>query len=856
MTFGFDDLQGAIVDWKTAYLPDKDFHDPIIERICQILKSVQAGASPSDWTGDLIPLVRHYLLNEGARHHQDAHLRVPSLAPWPAKSDWERHSIDVLPAGENAYILTARGWFPDWLGTCDDGVFHDAFTDKQVRTPGACEADPFISEATKFESYSSPGQREAVRAVFLMNPGETLLVNLPTGSGKSLVGQAPALVDKLEGSLTIFVVPTVALAIDQARAMSAFIRATTQVQQVWPLAWFGGLDKEQRAEIRARLRDGTQRILFTSPEALTTTLLSAVTEAAKAGMLKYLVIDEAHLITQWGDEFRPSFQALAGLRNNLSRVSPHGFRTVLLSATFTQETVETLAHLFGATGRVHMVAAVHLRPEPQYWFHQAASKEEKQVRVLEALRHAPRPFILYVTTRDDIREWNAVLRANGLRRLACFDGGTGPTERKRIIDDWVTNRLDGIVATSAFGVGIDKADVRTVIHAAIPETLDRYYQEVGRGGRDGRPSISLLVYDKSHWALPERLARPRIVTEELGISRWEAMYRTRRKVDGDNLLAIQIDALRRGLSSGNEYNVSWNMRTLILMVRAGLIELDVEPVERADDNEALEQEGGPLLAAMASVRVRIKNDGHLLLEEWEKHVTVSREKTLRAAERNLELMQGLLNGTKEVGETLVELYSIGTHDWYVPVTRVCGGCPKDRFISDATRTYSMPVPAPLAMTRAADFAPWRARFPWIDPSFVYVFYDDENHTQEWRQGVIRIAGWLVQECGVREVGVQGDAALARNPEWLRLYRRASGSVVLHRDRIDMACEPYTPLARVSVLGPTTDVTDLEQLQLLQRPFHIILLPKRFPDPMNDQRRLADISVNKAHLHQILSEIRQ
>lgn len=856
MTFGFDDLQRAVADWRNAQLPEGDFRDPIIERICQVLRNVQTGAAPIAWHSDLIPLIRHCLLNEDSRHTQQAHLRVPTAAPWPSRSQWEQHAVEVLPVGESAYILTAKGWFPDWLGTRDDGVFHDAFTDKKVRTSGECNVDPFIKDATRFDTYSSPGQREAVRAVFLMEPGDTLLVNLPTGSGKSLVGQAPALVNRLEGSLTVFVVPTVALAIDQARAMSSFILETSQVQHVWPLAWYGGLGMEERAEIRARLRDGTQRILFTSPEALTTTLLGPVTDAAKAGMLKYLVIDEAHLVTGWGDEFRPAFQALAGLKNNLIRMSPKGFRTVLLSATFTQETIETLANLFGATGNVHMISAVHLRPEPQYWFYEAETREEKQERVLEALRHAPRPFILYVTKREDIREWNALLRANGIRRFACFDGGTGPNERARIIDDWVKNRLDGIVASSAFGVGIDKSDVRTVIHAAIPETLDRYYQEVGRGGRDGRPSVSLLVYDKTDWALPERLARPKIVTEELGISRWEAMYQRRRKIEGENLLEIDINAVRAGLSGGNDYNVSWNVRTLILMVRARLIELDVEPVERTNDAESPAEEGGPLLAAMANIRVRIKNDGHLLQETWEKYVTTSREKTLRAAARNLALMQALLNGTKEVGDTLAELYRVSTPDWYVPVTRVCGGCPQDRFTPDAHRTYSLPVPAPLSATATPDFSPWHDRFPWIEPSFAYVFYDEESPTQEWRAGVIKFVGWLVQECGVREVAVNKDQALAGNPDWLRLYKRASGSVVLHRDAIDMATEPYTPLARVSVLGPESTRADLEHMQLLQRSFHIVLLPKKFPDPMNDQRRLADISVNKVYLHQILSEIRQ
>src|SRR5262249_27888177 len=154
-------------------------------------------------------------------------------------------------------------------------------------------------------------------------PGHTLIVNLPTGSGKSLVGQAPALVHKDAGNLTLFVVPTVALALDQARQMSQYFSRPVSGARGWPLAWYGGMPPHERSEVRSRITDGTQRLLFTSPEALITSLSRSVFDAAAAGMLNYLVIDEAHLVTQWGDDFRPAFQALAGLRKALLQHSRH-----------------------------------------------------------------------------------------------------------------------------------------------------------------------------------------------------------------------------------------------------------------------------------------------------------------------------------------------------------------------------------------------------------------------------------------------------------------------------------------------------------------------------------------------------
>ncbi|WP_348697897.1 protein DpdF [Duganella fentianensis] len=857
MTFDFIGLQALIRDWDgNSEIFEGDFQDGIYERLCQILLMARQQQTMALLCADLQPLVRHCLLAESARTEQTEVLWVPATSGWPSAQDWAMHSVQAMPTKDGAFVISAQEWDPSWLSSASGGVFHDAFTDKRVRTEGACPADPFITDATGFTTYSSQGQRDAVRAVFLMRQGETLLVNLPTGSGKSLVGQAPALVRKLAGALTIFVVPTVALALDQERAMRAFIQKAEGVSKEWPLAWHSGLDDVRRAEIRTRLRDGTQRILFTSPEALTTSLLSAVTEAAHAGMLQYLVIDEAHLVTGWGDAFRPAFQLLAGLRHGLLQVSPRGFRTVLLSATYTQETIETLATLFGPVDKVQMVSAVHLRPEPQYWFYYASDSNEKQERVLEALRHAPRPFILYVTTRAEIRHWEHVLKnIAGLRRLACFDGSTATRERAVIIKDWVDNRLDGIVATSAFGVGIDKGDVRTVIHATIPETLDRYYQEVGRGGRDGRPCVSLLVYEDRDWTLPERLARPAIISEELGISRWKAMFDTRRHTGQEDVYEIDIEARHSKLRSSSEYNVDWNMRTLILMVRAGLIALDVGVIEGVSPTAYPEHdEASSLLSALAKIRVRILDGGHLRQEVWQKRVADSRSTTLQASDRNLSLMRGLLKGNCEVGKTLAELYRVNSGPWPVSVTRVCGGCPQDRFDSAVRRRYRMPTPIHIKNVDSAEFSEWIRCFPWVDPTFVYVFYEDDRPAVDVSRDLVRFVNWLVQECGVREVVTSEQGPLARLPEWRRLYRRSAEGIVLHRRLGEL--EPYTPLARVTVLDAESAASMLDKMESLERPYHIVLLPRSQPDPSNPLRKLADIIEHAAFLQQLLPIISQ
>jgi ATP-dependent DNA helicase RecQ len=851
MALSFDALQQALAAWPNGQLPSTVGDDGVVDRIVQTLGTVEG--SGGLLTADLLPLIRQYLLRETARRQQSVSLRVPSAPPWPGSSDWRNHGVTALSLNDKSFLLTALPWHPDWLGAGDGGVFGDSAVERVVRANAQCDIDPFIGDATGHQHYSSPGQREAVRAAFLMPPRHTLMVNLPTGSGKSLVGYAPALVNRQDGALTLFVVPTIALALDQERQLARYFKTGPYGNKPWPLAWHSGLPAEERSQVRSRLLDGTQRILLTSPEALVTSLLSTVIEAGRAGMLRYLVVDEAHLVTQWGDDFRPGFQALAGVRNALLRLDPASpLRTLLLSATFTQETVEVLANLFGPPERVHMVSAVNLRPEPQYWVHGVPVGESRDDRVLEALRHAPRPFILYVTRRDEADRWLGTLRTRAqLRRVDCFHGSTPTATRQSILERWSTNKLDGVVATSAFGVGVDKADIRTVIHATVPETLDRFYQEVGRGGRDGRSSASLLVHTPSDWSLPERLAKPKIISDELGLNRWKALYASRSGTDATGLFGVDINAIPEHQKGGNDYNVSWNMRTLLLMCRAGLIELDVT----ANDSRTEEGDAPSALAAMSSIRIRVLNHGHLLPAVWEAAIQPCREATYRSGSNSLGLLREMLLRNREVSSTLADLYRLSTVRWPVEVTRVCGGCTADRF-SGANVDYHAPVAAPIGSVQQLDHSTLQKRFPWLETSPAFVYYDETVSEGEQSRGMITFCTWLIAECGFREIGFSGSNPLAKTPDFRKLYRASSDGVVIFRSVDMLDQEPYSPLGRITFLDPASAQHYLSRVRVLQRPHHVIILPKSTKDPENPHRLVSDTTLYSSSLESLLTVLTQ
>lgn len=656
---------------------------PSIERLRLALSEEPQRASQLD----LAVLLRQALRYEHARRSYAVSPTILVAHPrFSAFDRWERVGLRATPAKDGNYV-TALAWQPRWLVQHDEhGVdgFAASETVRREFNANGSEGDPFLASVGR-TSYRSRGQRAAVRAALSTPAGGTLVVALPTGEGKSMIFQLAQSIgfvgaNHAEGrGVTLVIVPTVALGVNHER------EAVDVCGLSKPLAFQGGNDVENGI-IAERIAAGSQGLCFASPEAACGRLRDPLRRAAEAGHLRALVVDEAHLVDQWGTGFRTEFQELSGLRRELiAAASPaQRMRTLLLSATLTDSSLETLRALFGIEGNFESIAAVQLRPEPDYWVAAVSGEEVRIDRVIEALHHVPRPAVLYVTEVAQANEWYSRLIEAGFLRVRKLHGKTSRAERELIVAEWRDGLLDIVVGTSAFGLGIDYPHARSIIHACVPETLDRFYQEVGRGGRDGKASLALIAPTTRDFATAATINAQQVISIDRGLKRWSTMF-ARKLPLSEERFAVRIDgrpgADERDIDMFGETNTDWNLRTLALMARAGLVRLLGTPYPRV-------QEEGDWL------QVEIVDDHHLDKAVWEQRVEPVRREGWNASKRNLDLMHDYLKDARCPAEILEELYGADR------LGRACSRCSRCR--ADPTcRHRTIPVGEPRA--------------PWSDP---------------------------------------------------------------------------------------------------------------------------------------------
>jgi len=318
-----------------------------------------------------------------------------------------------------------------------------------------------------------PGQQAVIEAVLAAT--HTLAI-MPTGAGKSLCYQVPAM---LMPGMTVVVSPLIALMQDQFEKMSELGIASVRVNSAVP-----------RAEIqRARTKIGrrTVEFVFTTPEQLASEELRTLLASVHVDLL---VIDEAHCITQWGHDVRPAYlEALNAMR-------ALGKPTVLaLTATAPPEVVEDIAQQLGL-GSLHIVNTGVHRPNLAYLVRPVTSDTDKQRQLVEIVRGLSGAAIIYAATVKHVQEIDALLRQEGVPAVA-YHGRMRANDRATAQDAFMNGGLQLIVATNAFGMGIDRPDIRTVIHYDLPASLDVYSQESGRAGRDGLPAQCILLFQRA-----------------------------------------------------------------------------------------------------------------------------------------------------------------------------------------------------------------------------------------------------------------------------------------------------------------------------------------------------------------------
>ena len=324
----------------------------------------------------------------------------------------------------------------------------------------------------KYWGYSSfrPLQLEAMAAV--MADRDSLLV-LPTGGGKSLCFQAPAIARE---GLAIVVSPLISLMKDQV---------DTLVGNGVSAAYYNsGMSSEARTEVTRGIRDGRYRMLYVAPERLVGDGGDGFLKLLESNPVSFIAVDEAHCISQWGHDFRTEYRQLARLRERWPSVSMHAY-----TATATARVRRDIIDQLGLRDAAEMVGSFD-RPNLVYRVLARATLKAQILDVLE--RHRGQAGIIYCTSRKEVDSLSQWLNDTGWRSRP-YHAGLPDEERSRNQDAFLNEEVDLVVATVAFGMGIDRSDVRFVIHSGAPQSLEHYQQESGRAGRDGLEAECVLI---------------------------------------------------------------------------------------------------------------------------------------------------------------------------------------------------------------------------------------------------------------------------------------------------------------------------------------------------------------------------
>ena len=368
----------------------------------------------------------------------------------------------------------------------------------------------------KYYGYDNfrPLQEDIIHSI--LQKKDTLAL-LPTGGGKSICFQVPALMGE---GLCLVISPLIALIKDQVENLKK--------KGIGALAIYSGMSF---ADVRQTLQNaafGNYKFLYVSPERLETKLFLEYLPALKPSLI---AVDEAHCISQWGYDFRPSYMRIANLREELP-----GVPIIALTASATVSVQDDICKNLLFTKDNNRFQQSFLRPNLSYSAFKPVAKENKLIEILQNVKGSS---IVYCKSRKQTMKVSELLKLNNINADFYHAGLSGEMRTKKQ-DDWINNKIRTIVCTNAFGMGIDKPDVRVVVHYEVPDCVENYYQEAGRAGRDGKRAYAVLLYSAKE-------------TDDI-LYKLETRYPTAEKLKAIYMAAMNYLQIAAGIGEGMSYD--------------------------------------------------------------------------------------------------------------------------------------------------------------------------------------------------------------------------------------------------------------------------------------------------------------
>jgi ATP-dependent DNA helicase RecQ len=751
---------------KSGFFNSTTFADPTHARLVDVANCLHHNCGGGLDHVHASPIEFAVLLRQIVRRYRDG-LNKEVVVTLPDGVDdriLARVGITSIPVRGGFQSLRATEWSPDWLeATVGRPVDASSLSPLDVNaraqhlhTKANIVADFAFSDATGNTTYRSLGQLAATRSALSIEAGGTLIAQLPTGGGKTDVAITVVKAEILEKSRTnVLIVPTVALALDLERRFKSIIGDVWGYQEEiedLPLLWTGGTSKEVRDQIKSRISSAEQPILITSPEtlALDNGVGAALEIAAANGQVGWMIVDEAHIIKQWGQDFRPEFLDIVPLRNKLKRCAEQNgyepLRTLLLSATLTSETLEYLSEKFEDDAPLHLCAANELRSEIDTWTDVSTDEVERTEKFIEAIHHLPRPIIVYATKPDKADDWVELLRSKGFTRTSAFSGKTVGKDREDILEGFRNDlgeesRYDIVVATSAFGLGVDYDQVRSVVHVCLPETVDRWYQEIGRGGRDGYESTAVTLACESDLKDAMNLG----VSVLTPSTAWKRYQNILSKLgigskDDPSLRYFNLHDNPDEVEKGS-YNRRWNKQTLRGLIDIGVLEQRITwwrdiPKEDREKLDDIHEEDEIRAEIMRLKIIRNLNEDEFK-NQWEEW----KSDELGPQENSLTNFLEVLSRKKSVCELLETVYMdseelasrFGKMSSSLRMYAPCGNCPNCRTNEIGNQRTIPPAPINRMMSRNLI----------LDQELISIF---EKHTKNHLQIEVECENAEGEEC--------------------------------------------------------------------------------------------------------------